>query len=43
MLIVVGAMRQRLPQQANVVESDAKRALELLKRLVSLSDFGLRW
>jgi hypothetical protein len=43
MLVVVGAMGQRLPEQRNVMKSDAERSLEFLERLVSLSDFGLRW
>jgi hypothetical protein len=30
MLVVVGAMRQRLPQQGDVVKANAQRSLELL-------------
>ena len=30
MLVVVRAMRQRLPQQGNIVEANPERALELL-------------
>jgi hypothetical protein len=43
MLVVVGAMGQRLPQQGRVVEADAKRPLKSLERLVGLSVFRLRW
>lgn len=42
-LVVVRAMGQRLPEQGNVMKSDTERPLEFLERLVSLSDFRLRW
>jgi hypothetical protein len=37
MLIVVGAVSQRLPQQRRVVKADAQGPLKLLERLVGLS------
>lgn len=43
MLVVVGAMRQRLPKQGDVVKTDAKRPLEFLEGLVRLSELRLRW
>jgi hypothetical protein len=30
MLVVVGAMRQRLPQQGDIVKADPKRPLQFL-------------
>ena len=42
-LVVVGAMGQRLPKQRRVVEADAERPLESLERLVGLGVFRLRW
>jgi hypothetical protein len=41
-LVVVGAMGQRLPEQGDVVEADAQRPLEFLYRLVGLSALRLR-
>ena len=43
MLVVIGAMRERLPEQRQIVKTDAQRPLEFLEWLVRLSDFGLRW
>lgn len=42
MLVVIGAMGERLPQQRDVVKADTKCPLEFVERLVRLRDFRLR-
>jgi hypothetical protein len=43
MLVVVGAVRQRLTQERRLMEANSKRPLEFLKWLVRLSELRLRW